>query len=95
MFKKLIKMYQDYIKREQIRKAAFLLDKAAEHYYRNLSREPQELGNVTLPYFFERENLRKLSYTLALNELKKVIAECRVDACYKKYFEIRKGLINA
>ena len=40
--------------------------------------------NITIPYFIVEENLRKLAFQKANNDLADVIEQCRIDECYKK-----------
>lgn len=94
MIKRFIKAYENWLFREQLRKAVILLDKTAEYYFIELNkRQDERKGDINLPPFTQRENLRKLAYDMALNELKKVVAECRIDKCYKNC--VKKGLVNA
>lgn len=99
MIKKLIQDYKNFRKAEQKRKQIFLFEKTKEHYLRELNKSPlltgEGKGVVSIPDFVTQTQLRRLAYTLALKELRKIVAECRVNECYKKCLKMQKGTVNA
>lgn len=94
MFKTLIKKYQNHQRAELERKRVYLFEKTKEHYYQELCK--QNNTGLNIPQFAIENNLKKLAYTMAAKELRKVIAECRINECYKNCIKYHRGLtVNA
>lgn len=87
MLKKFIQAYKKFKELEQQRKRVYLFEKTKEHYYQELCK--QNNTGLNIPQFAIEENLRKLAYVMATKELRKVVAECRINECYKKCYARR------
>ena len=101
MFKKIIQAYKKFKESELQRKKMYLFEKTKEHYYQELlkfplSGEGKGEGKFSIPDFVMQEQFKKLAYALATKELRTVIAECRVNECYKNCVKYHRGLtVNA
>ena len=94
MIKKIIQFYANYKKAELEKKKIYLFEKTKEHYLRELNNSPllsgEGKGEVSIPDFVVQAQLRRLAFALAAKELRKVIAECRVNECYKNCIKYAK-----
>ena len=88
MFKNLIKAYQNFKQSEEQRKKMYLFEKTKEHYYQELCK--QNNTGLNIPQFAIEHNLKKLAYVMAAKELRKVVAECRLNECYRNCIEYTK-----
>lgn len=88
MLKTFIQMYQNFKRTELEKKKIYLFEKTKEHYYQALCK--QNNTGLNIPQFAIDENLKKLAYVLASKELRKVIAECRVNQCYQRCIQSAK-----
>ncbi len=94
MIKKLIQMYKNHQAAELQRKQVYLFERTKEHYYHELLKRNQQ--GIKIPEILVEKNLKKLAYILATKELRKVVAECRVNECYKNCIRIQRGIsVNA
>lgn len=94
MIKKFIRFCKNYQAAELQRKQAFLFEKTKEHYFNELLKQNQQ--GIKIPEIVAVDNLKKLAYVLAAKELRKVVAECRVNECYKNCVKYHRGLaVNA
>lgn len=93
MLKALIQAYKNFKRAELEKKKIYLFEKTKEHYYQALCK--QNNTGLNIPQFAIDENLKKLAYVLAAKELRKVVAECRVNECYKNCVKMTKGMVNA
>ncbi len=79
--KNTINQFQANKEREKLRRIRFLTQQTFEHY---LKAQPKiELAEVDLPYFIYTEQQRKYAYDRTVQEMTRVIEECRVNQCYK------------
>ena len=68
-------------------KMDFIHAKTFNYYlqeYKKQEDSKRSRENITIPYFIVEENLRKLAFQKANNDLADVIEQCRIDECYKK-----------
>ena len=68
-------------------KMEYIHSKTFDYYYNELKKKENlkiSRESVTVPYFIVEENLRKLAFQKANNDLADVIEQCRIDECYKK-----------
>ena len=79
--KNTVKQFHANNEREKLRKIRFLTEHTFDYY---LKSQPEiKLSEVDLPYFIYSEQQKKYAYDRTLEEMTKVIEECRVNQCYK------------
>lgn len=79
---------QQRLKRKQ--KIDFLYQQAYQFYY-DLLETPHHVSEVDLPPFIYEEQRKSTAAELAHKALLDVIADCRVEICYKKRIEAIKN----
>lgn len=66
---------------EQLKKIRFLVRKTYDHY---LYSQPIVVSGIDIPYFMYYKQRTEYAYKKTLEEMTKVIEECRVNKCFKK-----------
>lgn len=69
----------------QQKKIDFLQKKVTDYYYTCLmSEQYQKMNGVKIPEFFIEKNIKELAVKKAKADLENVIAECRVNKCFRQ-----------
>lgn len=90
-------LYRNFKEKQRLKrkqKIDFLYQQAYQYYY-DLLETPHHVSEIDLPAFIYEEQRKSTAAELAHKALLDVIADCRVELCYKKHVEtIKKRAIK-